>query len=279
MSAYLSISELVGTVFPTGRGKGILLMLRAYFDDSGTHDDSEIVAVGGLIGNVAQWTGFEREWTAKLADPLPGYSKLPLKMFHLSHCNARDGEFAGYTAGECDAVMHDFRQILIDSSLIGTASMIDKRAWEELVVGRTREWMGNAVDVCVENCLSECMKIAGSHSDGDIVAAIFDRGIWTPRLKRVTEGYTLSLDHPRLVSVAFCGVKDILPLQGADGVATENYWYGIKILRNGVGAHLRPHMRHYLDNMFAEGFIIDRVRIVEMLPELDRAARALSDTP
>ena len=62
---------------------------------------------------------------------------------------------------ECDAVTHDFRQILIETRVISTASAIDKKAWNELVVGADRKWLGDALDVCVENCLSEAFKIAG----------------------------------------------------------------------------------------------------------------------
>ena len=111
-----------------------------------------------------------------------------------------------------------------------------------------------------------------------MVAAVFDRGIWTKRLKEVTEGYTYQMGSPRIVSVNFLAVKDSLPLQGADIVATENYWYGIKVLRDGYGAQPRAHMRHYLENMFAEGHLIDRARIVEMLPEVERV-RALGGQP
>jgi len=32
-------------------------------------------------------------------------------------------------------------------------------------------------------------------------------------------------------------------------------------------------MRHYLRNMFAEGVMIDRARIIAMLPELERVFR------
>jgi hypothetical protein len=275
MSAFLPIRELAGICLPSGIREGLFVMLRAYFDDSGTHDDSEIVAVGGLIGTTKQWEDFEQRWSALLACPLPG--KPPLRRFHLSPCNARDGEFVGYSDAECDALAHDFRQILIETRVISTASAIDKKAWNELVIGEDRKWLGDALDVCVENCLSEAFKIAVAHPEGDMVAAVFDRGIWTPRLKEVTDGYTFQMGRPRIVSVNFLAVEDALPLQGADIAATENYWYGIKVLRNGLGAQPRAHMRHYLENMFAEGFLIDRAQIVEMLPEIERQARALRE--
>jgi hypothetical protein len=275
MSAFLSIRELSGVSLPSGIREGLFIMLRAYFDDSGTHDDSEIVAVGGVIGTTAQWEQFERQWKALLACPLPG--KPSLKKFHLSPCNAQDGEFEGYSDAECDAITHDFRQILIDTKVISTASAIDKKAWDELVVGAHREWLGDALDVCVENCLTEAIKIAGAHPDGDRVAVVLDRGIWTQRLKEVTDGYTLPLARPRIVSVNFLAAEDVLPLQGADVAATENYWYGIKVLRNRLGAQPRAHMRHYLESMFAEGFLIDRAQIVAMLPEIERQMQALRE--
>ena len=277
MSAYLSIRELAGAALPTGKPDGVFVMLRAYFDDSGSHADSEIVAIGGLVGTTAQWEEFERRWKAQLANPLPG--KPGLRKFHLSACNAQDGEFADYTDVECDAVTHDFRQILIESRVTSTSSAIDKRAWDELVIGENRAWLGDALDVCVENCLTETIKIAGPHPEGDQIAVVFDRGIWTPRLKEVTEGYTYPLGRPRIVTVAFSAVEDVLPLQGADIAATENYWHAIQVLRQGYGAQPRAHMRHYLANMFAEGFLIDRARIVEMLPEIEAQVRASKEQP
>ena len=254
-------------------------MLRAYFDDSGTHNDSDVAVVGGLVGSVEQWAKFEHCWAARLADPLPGYNKPPLKMFHLSHCNAKEGEFVGYTDGECDAVTHDFRQIIIDAKLISTSSAIDKKAWDELIIGENRLWLGDAADACTDHCVQEAMRIAKPHPDGALVEVVFDKGMRTVRRQEVAEEYTLPLGRPRVVSVTFTCVRDVLPLQGADVAATENYWHAIRVLRNGVGAQPRPHMRHYLENMLATGFMIDRARIVEMMPALEKHVGILKQQP
>lgn len=47
-------------------------MLKAFFDDSSTHEGSEVVVAGGLIGTLDQWEAFEADWFAKLAEPTQG---------------------------------------------------------------------------------------------------------------------------------------------------------------------------------------------------------------
>jgi len=266
MGAHLSIRELAGVGLPIGQRDGIFAMLRAYFDDSGTHSDSEVVVVGGLIGTVEQWNEFERQWIALLENPLPGTSsrpdKPPLKMFHLAACNANEGEFADYNEAEQNAVTYAFRKVLIDTKLTSTASAIDRKAWDELVIGPYRDELGDALSVCVENCVLETIRIAGPHIHGRNVAVVFDRGVMSARVQQITEPFTYPLGRPRIVSVNFSKVVDTPSLQGADIVATESYWQGIKVLRQGIGAQPRAHFRHYLDNMLTEGLILDREAIL-----------------
>lgn len=270
MDGYLSIRELAALALPTGAEEGLFAMavsitkrpffsLKGFFDDSGTHADSDVVVVGGLIGTVAQWVRFETAWATKLAEPLPG--KQPLQMFHLSHCAAGDGEFKSYTDPERDAVTHDFRKIIIDAKLTSIASAIDRKAWDELVIGPYRQVLGEAVDICAENCISETIRIAEPNPDDDRVALVFDRGIWTQRLKDITDEHSRPLMRPRIVSVNFLTVADTLGLQGADIVATESYWHALRVLRDGYGAPPRAHLRHYLENMLSEGLILDREAI------------------
>ena len=98
VSAPFSIRELASVVLPRRwREGGMLLMLKAYFDDAGTHNGSPIAVMGGLIGTVAQWERLEDRWGKQLADPLPEAGKPRLQMFHMAECEASQGEFRDYS--------------------------------------------------------------------------------------------------------------------------------------------------------------------------------------
>ena len=251
-------------------------MLRAYFDDSGTHANSSVVVMGGLIGTVQQWERFERAWAARLADPLPGYDKPPLKMFHLSACEGRwpKSGFEDYSDAEQAALIHDFRRIILDAKLTSTASAIDRKAWDELVVGPYRAVLGSALEVCFADCIAETNRIANPQPEVDTIAVVFDKGIWSERLQAIGDEWTYPLGRPRIVSVDFASVADVLPLQGADIVATENYWHAVEWLKLGDVALPRPHLRDYLANMLHEGRILDREAIANEIARRGPDGRA-----
>lgn len=71
MAAHLSIESFARVVFPPGAINGGICMLIAYFDDSGTHDSSEVVLWQGAIGNKYQWALLDELWAKKLRDPSP----------------------------------------------------------------------------------------------------------------------------------------------------------------------------------------------------------------
>jgi len=253
------IRELVDAgLLPTRHREGFLLLIRAYFDDSGTHTDSLVTVMGGLLGTVDQWEEFERDWARKLDAPLPGKPALQ-KGFHLSHCNAKSGEFSGYSDAEQDAVIHDFREIILNAKLTSMASCVDRRAWNELVVGGYRDVLGDALSVCFFDCIDEVVRIVQPVYGHDKIAIIFDEGIWSQRLQTIGEQWNNhQLD---IVTVTFAQISEVLPLQGADIVATENYWHALDWLKRGDDALPRPHLRHYLANMLHQGRILDREAI------------------
>jgi hypothetical protein len=115
-------------------------VLRAFFDDSGTHRQSPVVVIGGLLGTSAQWDDSEIAWTELLARPVPG--KPPLKQFHLAACLGRYDEFQDYNLAEIDRVTHDFRRIILDVGIFTLAIAVNGSVWDELVVGDVRYQLG-----------------------------------------------------------------------------------------------------------------------------------------
>jgi hypothetical protein len=184
-------------------------------------------------------------------------------MFHLSACAGRwpKSGFEDYSDAEQDAVIHDFRQIIIDCMLTSIASAIDRKAWEDLVIGPYRDVLGSALSICFADCIAETNRIANPRPDIDTIAVVFDKGIWSERLQTIGDEWTYPPGRPRMLSVNFAAVPDVLPLQGADIVATENYWHAVEWLKLGDAALPSAHLRHYLANMLHQGRILDREAI------------------
>jgi hypothetical protein len=79
-------------------------MLRAYFDDSGTHG-ADIVLLAGVLGTEWQHRSLERMWQKLIDSPLDG-QKSRLSRFHMAECQSSHNEFAGWSRTETDYFCH-----------------------------------------------------------------------------------------------------------------------------------------------------------------------------
>lgn len=107
-------------------------MLTAYFDDSGTNPNSDMVLWSGLFGNNYQWEHFDRLWAEKLKKPIPAPpAKEPLKRFHMAECNASDGEFLRWSRTETDYLVNELVDIIIKCGLCSDAATISRKDWDD----------------------------------------------------------------------------------------------------------------------------------------------------
>jgi hypothetical protein len=241
-------------------------MLKAYFDDSGTHKGSPAVVLGGLIGTILQWETFESEWQGTLAKPLPEVGKSPLHNFHLRPCILGYDDFSEYKEVERELTARHFRDVIHNANLISTASVVDGRAWSELVVGPYRDVLGSAISFCFLHCLDRARAFALNHPEGEKIAVMIDRGIECDRLHLIIDAFRNYSDiEEKFCSITFGKVNDHFPLQGADIIATESYWYAEKWLQSGGSAEPRPPFRHFFENMPSEGIMLDRQGILNDL--------------
>lgn len=240
-----------------------------YIDDSGTHDGAPVVVFGGLIGEQEQWERFEPRWKAKLANPLPG--KSPLKRFHMHHCQRQRGDFIDYSDAESDALIHDFRQIILDCGVHGVSAAISKADYDELITGSLLEAHGSADDMAFASAIS-ALDIEGRR-EGGVSLVCDDTGTSTERYGRVYDRYQAM--HKKygtrpLEGLAFRSMEKVIPLQGADMIAWETYFYACEVLKTQDVPALRPHLQRYVDTGRFGAVFLSRDHILEFVRRLKR---------
>ena len=83
----LSADDLFGLLFASEKGGEHLVMLyRAYIDDSADGKAERVVVAGAIIGDKARWDLLNRRWSERLKDN-------ELEFFKSSHCDNLNGQF------------------------------------------------------------------------------------------------------------------------------------------------------------------------------------------
>lgn len=81
-----------------------MFIYTGYLDESGTHDDSPITVMGGIVAKADQWQRFEG-----------GFSNLQNKhhfrVWHSKKFRQRKGDFKGWTADQCTALYWDLAHL------------------------------------------------------------------------------------------------------------------------------------------------------------------------
>jgi hypothetical protein len=232
-------------------------MLSARFDDSGTHTTSDLLVIGGLMGNDAAWSAFDVAWRAVLDNP--PFDLAPLKKWSTGDCRGNRGEFVGWSDAARDHVTYLFRQIILNSGLDGFAAAIDLKAWNELIVGPLRDLLGDGEKVILVRCIDHALAWAQHTDPSDRIAIIYDKGRQNAALDHVMDLYrNREGSYPQLSALGYAKVADVPGLQGADMIATESYWFGLEWLNRGSDAKPRAHFEDYMKHNVGAGVILDR---------------------
>jgi len=241
-------------------------VLKLFLDDTGTHKGSEVVGVGGLIGGESAWEDFLVRWQSVLDSPFP--DKPPLRKWSSFDCRWGLGEFSNYNQAERDRITYRFRDVLTQSNLFGISNMVDGEAWKEIIAKLGSENISTAEATALYRALTRMQNWISTQPGGPDLAVYYDAGrADNPEIHKLAKllgNENTAFSH--IVGFTFLPVIGNPPLQGADMIATESYWYAQEWLKHGSMAVMRPHMAAYLKDNFEKGNgeILDRSAIMNM---------------
>jgi hypothetical protein len=235
-------------------------MLRAFFDDAGTHEGgrhgpSGVVVVAGVFGTEAEMVGLEKPWQQHLARPLDG-TKPPLSRFHMTDCQNGQGEFIGWSRTETDYFCHQLGTLIIESGVSAYGMACVRDDWENLVIGDVRSVLGDPEGHCVRSCFLKATIWAQTYAFDQHLMFIFDDRPHRQRENKIVFNVFQSqtAPPPELVGVFFNNSRKIPALQAADLIAWEVYQHGLDIVK---AAKVTPPKRDQLNRLRREIRIFD----------------------
>jgi Protein of unknown function (DUF3800) len=135
----------------------ISMPYNAFFDESGTHDQSDIVAVGGLLGSYESWVAAELEW-----DRVLKFKDIKV-LFHFTDFMARDPRSGSrippwnWPDSERNDFMERLTTIIGENITLGIAVGIFKKEYSRLSKGLRREFK-DIYHCCTYCCLDALVK-------------------------------------------------------------------------------------------------------------------------
>lgn len=132
----------------TDDGERGLAVLRAYLDESGTHDGAPLVVVGGFVADGLTWKSLTKEWRKKLHDT-------GMSVFH-----ANDPE--------CDYLREPFAKAILSRNLTGVAYSISREVYKQYASGKLQSQIGDAYAACAFVCAKEIGKLAKERNVGPV---------------------------------------------------------------------------------------------------------------
>ena len=251
MNAHVPMTDLFRILLPRDYPNGWLAMLTAYFDDSGTHGDANVVLVAGILGTEWQLTSLDRLWQPHIEHPLCG-RKERLSRFHAFDCNNSMGEFRGWTRTETNYFCHQLRTAIIESGVTAYGIAVSRRDWNQIVRKNMRGFLGDAEAYAISQCHVRALRWAQQNTFDPLITFVFDNrpAEVQRRTNTITDAFKRHTTNPQIVGCAFLSSYLVRPLQAADLVAWEIYQHANEIFKAGkIQLPQRKELRHLSDNM------------------------------
>lgn len=273
MSPKFSILELARSLFNFRVKERRMALFTAYFDDSGTHEGSCAIAVGGYVSSDRRWANLQKEWAKCLDDA-------GIEIFRAADFDNYQEPYDAWSKTKRRAVQDELIRLIRVYAEVGIYATVARKD-HEFVNWLTRHINPMKIDpytICVSYALQRIEEWADKYNHHDPIAYIFEKG--TPNggqldyLKRLVQSSKELSRRFRIGSWTTAG-KELSPLQTADILAYETYKEMDNFIVNKtgrptrksierltkdrlyLGSHLKVKAHRNLDQAILEAMQID----------------------
>ena len=154
------------------KAEDLMAEFTVYFDDSGTHNESDIAVAACFLSDVPRWTDFEKAWNAALHD-----AGLLDKGFHMADFVARQSPYRWNDPSKHDEVIKKLIGIINDHALGGMVTAVSKADYDQTIQGKLREKLGSRhYTFAIQGCLAQIEEwLRGSTFSGEAIGYVFDQ--------------------------------------------------------------------------------------------------------
>jgi Protein of unknown function (DUF3800) len=241
-----------------------MMMLTAYFDESGTHSGSPILAVGGLLAPQDAWVQFAGKWSRAL-------QKCGLAQFHMVEFENRRGAYKVLSETERTELITRLTDIIAETAVVGVAAALVKGDYATLQETENFTF-GSEYSFCANECVrlfKDWMNAQGSQRR---IVYVFEKGAEGVSGLRQSfeEGLESDPDRYHLQGLHFFTKADHTQLQAADIFAYEALKQALRV--SGRDSRpLRKSLGNILRGVSTESSLLDR----DSLPDYLAKAREL----
>jgi hypothetical protein len=212
------------------RPKGVGRVLKAYLDESGTHDESPVLTVAGYLARPRRWQAWTKKWNA---------AKRPVKIYHAADAANLHGEFEGWSHDQVAELAKKLLPTIVDAELRGIVIGIHMDEFRKAMAGRNDllEIFPSPYAACFQWLAQIIMNLQAHIGSNERIAFIHECNDFR-RAALESFGWIKRYGNPQasIISLSFADKADAVPLQAADILAYE----GNKRMREPERAERRP---------------------------------------
>ena len=221
MTRHIPIAEIAAALHRSDDFVKAITMLKAYFDDSGTHGESRITAIGGYVCSGKTWESVEREWLDVLEDYRSRYG---VTWYHATDIARWTGEWGRVPLDACRDAPMRFAKVLGKHSLLPVWAAVKNEDFHKFA---TREFLVSfptPFSLCFHQAMQQLYTFAQDNHNAMRIALFAAHGDYEERVNAAHRDYLRDGEFAEYIGpISFDEPRRVVPLQAADLLANQLY--------------------------------------------------------